>query len=331
MKVAVFSAKPYDREFLDHANAAGAHQLKYHDDPLDTDTVGLAAGYDAICIFVNDTADQGVLEVLARGGTRLVALRCTGFNNVDLHAAARLGIKVVRVVNYSPNSVAEHAVALLLAINRKIHRAYNRTRDSNFALDGLMGFDFCGKTVAVVGTGKIGRVFAKIMLGFGCTVIGYDKYPSPEFEALGARYALPNEIGTSADIISLHCPLTPETYHCVNARTLSRAKHGALLVNTSRGGLVDTEAAIEALKSGQLGGLALDVYEQEADVFFRDLSGTIIADDVLQRLVSFPNVIVTGHQAFFTREAVGTISETTIQSITEFETGQPLSNEIKAS
>jgi D-lactate dehydrogenase len=194
-----------------------------------------------------------------------------------------------------------------------------------------MGFDLYGKTVAVVGTGKIGRVFARIMLGFGCNVIGFDKFPSPEFEALGARYALPDEIGTSADIISLHCPLTPDTYHIVNADSLSRAKRGALLVNTSRGGLVDTEAVIEALKSGQLGGLALDVYEQEADVFFRDLSGTIIADDVLQRLVSFPNVIVTGHQAFLTREAVTTICQTTLQSVTEFETGKPLSNEIASS
>jgi D-lactate dehydrogenase len=194
-----------------------------------------------------------------------------------------------------------------------------------------MGFDLYGKTVAVVGTGKIGRVFAKIMLGFGCTVLGYDKFPSPEFEALGARYAKPNEIGSSADIISLHCPLTPETYHIVNETSLARAKRGALLVNTSRGGLVDTEAVIEALKSGQLGGLALDVYEQEADVFFRDLSGTIIADDVLQRLVSFPNVIVTGHQAFFTQEAITTICQTTLRNLSEFEGGVPLTNEVKAS
>jgi D-lactate dehydrogenase len=330
MKIAVFSAKPYDREFLDTANVAEGHQLKYFDDPLELETAGLATGYDAVCIFVNDTADAQVLGALKRGGTGLVALRCTGFNNVDLKAAERLGMKVVRVVDYSPNSVAEHAVALLLAINRRIHRAYNRTRDANFALDGLMGFDLCGKTVAVVGTGKIGRVFTKIMLGFGCNVIGYDKFPSSEFEALGARYARPMEIGSSADIISLHCPLTPETYHIVNAESLAKAKRGALLVNTSRGGLVDTEAAIEALKSGQLGGLALDVYEQEADLFFRDLSSTIITDDVLQRLISYPNVIVTGHQAFFTREAVTTICRTTLRSVTEFAMGQPLANEIRS-
>lgn len=328
MELAVFSAKPYDRQFLDAANADHGHRLRYLDDPLDEDTVGLAAGYRGVCIFVNDKADAGILEALARGGTQLVALRCTGFNNVDLKAAAKLGIKVVRVVDYSPNSVAEHAVALLMAINRKVHRAYNRTRDFNFALDGLMGFDLCGKTVAVIGTGKIGRAFTRIMVGFGCDVIGYDAYPSPEFEALGGRYATDGAIGMNADIVSLHCPLTPQTYHVINADTLARAKRGALLINTSRGGLVDTEAVIGALKSGQLGGLAIDVYEQEADVFFRDLSGTIVDDDVLQRLMTFPNVIVTGHQAFMTREAISTICETTMRSITEFETGQPLTNEI---
>ncbi|KWR79459.1 2-hydroxyacid dehydrogenase [Cupriavidus sp. IDO] len=331
MEIAVFSAKPYDREYLDAANAEAGHHLKYFEVPLDSTTVGLAAGHDAVCIFVNDRADAAVLEALGQGGTRLVALRCTGFNNVDLKAAQGLGIKVVRVVDYSPNSVAEHAVALLMAINRKIHRAYNRTRDFNFSLDGLMGFDMCGKTVAVIGTGKIGRVFARIMLGFGCNVIGYDKFPSPEFEALGARYAEPGEIGECADTISLHCPLTPGTHHIIDADMLSRAKRGALLINTSRGALIDTEAVIDALRSGQLGGLALDVYEQEAGLFFRDLSGTIITDDVLQRLITFPNVIVTGHQAFLTREAVTTICETTLRSVTEFETGKPLTNEVSAS
>jgi D-lactate dehydrogenase len=331
MKIAVFSAERYDREFLDKANVVEGHQLNYFEDPLNLQTANLASGHDAVCLFVNDTADAPVLEALQRGGTHVVALRCTGFNNVDLAAAERLGIKVVRVVTYSPYSVAEHAVGLLLAINRKIHRAYNRTRDSNFALDGLMGFDLHGKTVAVIGTGKIGRVFARIMLGFGCDVIGYDKYPTPEFEGMGARYVTSGEIGAQTDIISLHCPLTPETHHIINAETLARAKPGALLINTSRGGLVHTEAAIDALKSGQLGGLGLDVYEQEAGLFFRDLSSTVITDDVLQRLISFPNVIVTGHQAFFTREAITTISETTLRSVTEFATGKPLSNEIKPS
>ncbi|HTJ93694.1 MAG TPA: 2-hydroxyacid dehydrogenase [Pararobbsia sp.] len=328
MDIAVFSAKPYDREYLDGANAQHRHRLQYFDVPLDRDTAGLAAGHGAVCIFVNDHADAAVLETLERGGTKLVALRCTGFNNVDLKAARSRGIRVVRVVDYSPNSVAEHAVALLMAINRKIHRAYNRTRDFNFSLDGLMGFDLCGKTVAVIGTGKIGRVFGRIMVGFGCNVIGYDKVASPEFEALGARYALPGEIGERADIISLHCPLTPDTYHVIDADTLSRAKRGALLINTSRGGLVDTEAVIAALRSGQLGGLALDVYEQEAGVIFRDLSGTVMTDDTLQRLMTFPNVIVTGHQAFLTREAVTTICATTLESIAAFESGRALENEV---
>ena len=329
MKIAVFSAKPYDRQFLDAANTAEGHELHYVEAGLGPESVVMAAGFEAVCIFVNDVANESVLQALQAGGTRLVALRCTGFNNVDLAAAARLGIKVVRVVDYSPHSVAEHAVALLLAINRKTHRAYNRTRDFNFSLDGLMGFDLHGKTAAVVGTGKIGRVFGRILVGFGCNVIGYDKFPSKEFEALGARYATALEIGADADIISLHCPLTPETHHIVNAESLSRVKRGALLVNTSRGGLVDTEAAIEALKSGQLGGLALDVYEQEGDLFFRDLSSAVVTDDVLQRLISFSNVIVTGHQAFFTREAIATISETTLRSASEFASKAPLSNEVR--
>jgi D-lactate dehydrogenase len=330
MEIAIFSSTPYERRYLDEANANGHHRLNFFEVPLTAESAGLAVGYPAVCIFVNDRADAQVLEALQQGGTRLVALRCTGFNNVDLEAAARLGMNVVRVVDYSPNSVAEHAVALLLAINRKIHRAYNRTRDSNYSLDGLIGFDLTGKTVAVVGTGKIGRVFAKIMLGFGCEVIGYDPVPSREFEALGTRYAAPGEIGERADVISLHCPLTPATHHIINAETLSRAKPGALLINTSRGALIDTKAVIEALKTGQLGGVAIDVYEQEANLFFRDLSSVVIADDLIQRLVSFPNVIVTGHQAFLTREALTTICETTLQSATAFEQGQTLENEIKA-
>ncbi|MFL6685149.1 2-hydroxyacid dehydrogenase [Paraburkholderia sp. SIMBA_055] len=329
MEVAVFSSTRYERRYLDGANRNGAHKLHYFDVLLDTDTAGLAAGYGAVCIFVNDKADAEVLGALHRGGTRLLALRCTGFNNVDLAAAAGLGMKVVRVVTYSPNSVAEHAVALLLAINRKVHRAYNRTRDSNFSLDGLTGFDLCGKTVAVVGTGKIGCVFAKIMLGFGCRVIGFDPQPSAEFQALGLSYAKPGEIGEQADVISLHCPLTPATHHVINPQTLARAKRGAILINTSRGGLLDTEAAIDALKTGQLGGLGIDVYEQESNLFFRDLSSEIITDDVFQRLVSFPNVIVTGHQAYLTHEALTTICETTLESVSAFENNRTLENEVK--
>ena len=329
MRVAMFSAKKYERILLDELNASHKHDLVFYDMLLGPETVPLAAGFPAVSVFVNDSVDGNVLKQLAAGGTKLVATRSTGFNHIDVKAAKDLGVTVVRVVDYSPNSVAEFAVGLLLALNRKIPRAYNRTREGNFELDGLMGFDLVGRTVAVIGTGKIGIIFARIMAGFGCKVIGYDVRHSPEFEKIGGRYVDADGI-EEADVISLHCPLMPETHHIVNARSLARMKRGALLINTSRGGLVDTEAAIEALKSGQLGGIAIDVYEQEAGLFFKDLSSTVIPDDVIQRLVSFPNVILTGHQAFFTREAIGTILETTLASISDFEAGRPLANEIAA-
>jgi D-lactate dehydrogenase len=328
MRVAMFSAKSYERTLLDELNAGHRHELVYFDTLLGRGTVSLAAGFPTVSVVVNDVVDRDVLKQLAAGGTKLVATRSTGFNHIDLEAARELGVKVVRVVDYSPNSVAEFAVGLLLALNRKIPRAYNRTREGNFELDGLMGFDLVGRTVAVIGTGKIGTIFARIMAGFGCELLGFDVHHSPEFEKLDGRYAEADEIQAKADIISLHCPLTPQTHHIVNARMLARVKRGALLINTSRGGLVDTEAVIEALKSGQLGGIAIDVYEQEATLFFKDLSSTVIRDDVIQRLVSFPNVIVTGHQAFFTREALGTILDTTLRSISDFAAGRPLANEI---
>jgi len=330
MRVAMFSAKSYERTLLDELNAGHRHELVYFDTRLGPGTVSLAAGFPVVSVVVNDVVDRDVLKQLAAGGTKLVATRSTGFNHIDLGAARELGVKVVRVVDYSPNSVAEFTVGLLLALNRKIPRAYNRTREGNFELDGLMGFDLVGRTVAVIGTGKIGIIFARIMAGFGCELLGFDVHRSPEFEKLGGRYAEADEIVAEADVISLHCPLTPQTHHIVNARTLARVKRGALLINTSRGGLVDTEAVIEALKSGQLGGIAIDVYEQEASLFFKDLSSTVIADDVIQRLVSFPNVIVTGHQAFFTREALATILETTLRSISDCAAGRPLANEIAA-
>ena len=330
MRVAMFSARHYERTLLDELNGRYGHELAYFDTLLGPDTASLANGFPAVSVFVNDRVDGGVLKRLASGGTRLVATRSTGFNQIDVNAAKDLGIKVVRVADYSPNSVAEFAVGLLLALNRKITRAYNRTREGNFDLDGLMGFDLVGCTVAVIGTGRIGTIFARIMAGFGCKLIGFDTYHSPEFEKIGGHYVTAEEVQAEADIISLHCPLTPQTHHIVNARTLDRVKKSALLINTSRGGLVDTEAAIEALKAGQLGGLAIDVYEEEAGLFFRDLSNTVIQDDVIQRLVSFPNVIVTGHQAFLTREALGTIEDTTLASISDFEAGRPLANEIHA-
>ncbi|MGV7207540.1 2-hydroxyacid dehydrogenase [Oxalobacteraceae bacterium A2-2] len=330
MKTAVFSARRYDKTMLARANSeAGAgHELRFLEDRLTAASAPLAAGCEAVCVFVNDTVDAGTLAILAGLGVRLVATRSTGYNQIDAAAAARHGIAVVRVTDYSPHSVAEFAVGLLLAVNRKIVRASVRTRDGNFDLDGLMGFDLHGKTVGVIGTGKIGSIFARIMAGFGCTVLGHDSHPSPAFAALGGRYVAVEELLACSDVVSLHCPLTSETRHIVNAASLARAKRGSILVNTSRGGLIDTEAAIAALKTGQLGGLAIDVYEQEAALFFQDLSSTVICDDVIQRLVSFPNVIVTGHQAFFTLEAIGQIMRTTVDSITAFERGEPLANRI---
>src|SRR3989442_1940545 len=289
MRVAMFSTKSYVGTLLENLNASHRHEFVYFATPLGLDTASLATGFPAVSVFVNDVVHRDVVKQLAGGGTKLVATLSTGFNHIDLGAAHELGVKVVRVADYSPNSVAEFAVGLLLALNRKIPRAYNRTREGNFALDGLMGFDLVGRTVAVIGTGKIGIIFARIMGGFGCELLGFDVHHSPEFERLGGRYAEADEIVAEADIISLHCPLTPQTHHIVNARMLARVKRGALLINTSRGGLVDTEAVIEALKSGQLGGIAIDGYEREANPFFNDLSSTVIPDDLIQRLVSFPN------------------------------------------
>ena len=324
MKTAVFSTRRYDKSLLTKANSDAAHELVFLQDRLTQDTAALAAGCPAVCVFVNDEVGAEVLALLAAQGTKLIATRSTGFNHVDVIAAARLGLEVVRVTDYSPYSVAEFAVGLLQAVNRKIARASVRTREGNFELDGLMGVDLHGKTVGVVGTGKIGSIFARIMLGFGCRVLGHDPSRDPGFEAAGGHYVGIDELLAHSDFVSLHCPLTAATAHIVNRKTLSIAKPGAILVNTSRGGLVDTEAAIEALKTGRLGGLALDVYEQEASLFFQDLSSTVITDDVIQRLVSFPNVIVTGHQAFFTVEAIGQIMQTTIASISAFERGDEL-------
>jgi len=328
MKIGVFSARRYDRTMLERANRTAGHQLRFFEDRLDTESALLAAGCEAVCVFVNDAVDAGVIDVLARQGTRIVATRSTGFNQIDTAAAERHGIAVVRVTDYSPHSVAEFAVGLLLAVNRKIVRASVRTRDGNFDLDGLMGFDLHGKTVGVIGTGKIGLVFARIMRGFGCTVIGYDPRPDPAFEALGGSYGSIGEVVSGSDVISLHCPLTGETRHMMDEEALVRMRPGSILINTSRGGLIDTDAAIRALKTGRLGGLAIDVYEQEGPLFFQDLSSTVICDDVIQRLVSFPNVIVTGHQAFFTLEAIGQIMQTTVDSISAFERGAALANRV---
>lgn len=321
MKIAVFSTKSYDQTSLDRANAAHGHELVYFDARLTSRTVPLAAGFPGVCAFVNDQLDAGVLDALARGGTRVIALRSAGFNHVDLSAARELGLTVVRVPAYSPYAVAEHAVALILALDRKIYRAYNRVREGNFSLEGLLGSDLHGRTVGVIGTGKIGLVFARIMAGFGCRVLAFDPYPSDEAERF-VQYVSLDEVFAQSDVISLHCPLTPDTHHIIDAGAIGRMKDGVMLVNTSRGALVDTQAVIAGLKSGKIGHLGLDVYEEEGDLFFEDLSARVIQDDVFSRLLTFPNVLITGHQGFFTEEALRNIAETTLANVTAFETGQ---------
>lgn len=329
MQVAVFSAKPYDVRSLKERNTAHRHDLRFFDARLEADTAQLARGFAGICAFVNDQLDRPTLSALAAGGTRVAALRCTGFNNVDLQAAAELGITVARVPAYSPHAVAEYAVALMLTLNRQIHRAWNRVRENNFSLDGLLGFDLHGCTVGVIGTGNIGRIVARTLrLGFGCEVLAYDVRHDAELELIGVRYLTTIDLVRQADIITLHCPLTPQTRHLISAASIEAMRPGVMLVNTSRGALMDTEAVLAGLKSGQIGYLAIDVYEQEADLFFEDLSNEIIQDDVFQRLLTFPNVLVTGHQAFFTRNALTNIADTTLGSLTDFEQGRPLANRI---
>lgn len=322
MRVAVFSAKPYDRRSFGRANEEHRHELHYLEPRLSGDTASLAEGFPCACAFVSDRLDASVLEVLAAGGTRLVALRSAGFNHVDLEAAKDLGMTVARVPAYSPHAVAEHAVGLILALNRRIHRAYARVREGNFALDGLMGFDLHGRTVGVVGTGAIGSAFCGIMEGFGCRLVAYDPSPSPTCEALGVEYVDLDELLRRSHVVSLHAPLTPETYHLIDESAVRTMRPGVMLINTSRGALVDARALIEGLKSGRIGFLGLDVYEEEGDLFFEDLSDRVIHDDVFVRLLTFPNVIITGHQGFFTDDALRGIAETTLANITAFERGE---------
>ncbi|MDP2330046.1 MAG: 2-hydroxyacid dehydrogenase [Reyranella sp.] len=319
MRVAVFSTKPYDRKFLDAANTDAGHEFVYLESRLTLQTVGAAEGARAVCAFVNDELGRSVLEALSQRGVRLVALRCAGFNNVDLVAARDLGVTVARVPEYSPHAIAEHTAALVLSLNRKTHRAYARVREGNFALDGLLGFDLNGRTVGIVGTGRIGAVFARIMTGFGCTILAFDPRRNPDCKAIGVRYVSLDELLAGSDVVSLHCPLTPETHHLIDAAAVARMREGAMLINTSRGAVIDTRAVIKALKTGRIGSLGLDVYEEEADLFFEDLSDKVIQDDVFARLLSFPNVLITGHQAFFTAEALRGIAETTMANITGFE------------
>lgn len=326
MKIAFFSTQSYDRTYFNQYNTG--HELAFFEAPLNEQTVNLATGFTAICAFVNDVLSATVIEKLSAQGVQLIALRCAGYNNVDLAAAKAHQIPVVRVPAYSPFAVAEHAVAMILTLNRKTHKAYNRVREGNFSLERLTGFDLHGKTVGVIGTGKIGQVFAAIMQGFGCRVLAFDLIANRDMEAKGVEYLPLVKLLPQCDIISLHCPLNEQTNHIINAQTLSMMKHGVMLINTSRGALIDTQAAIEALKTGRLGYLGIDVYEQEEKLFFHNLQDEIIHDDVIMRLMSFPTVLVTAHQGFFTDEALTQIAQTTLHSISDFEQGKALVNRL---
>jgi D-lactate dehydrogenase len=330
MDVSVFSSKPYDRRFLDAANArlAHPHRLSYLEAGLGAETVVLAQGSQAVCVFVNDVVDAAVLDKLAGAGIRLVALRSAGFNNVDLAAARQHGITVARVPGYSPEAVAEHTVAMMLTLNRNIHRAYARVREGNFALDGLLGFDMRPKTVGIIGTGKIGTAVARIMKGFGCRIVACDPCINDECVAMGVQYLPLEELLATAHIVTLHCPLTPQTHHLIDAAAVAKMQRGVMLINTSRGAVVETRAVIAALKSGAIGHLGLDVYEEEADLFFNNLSDQVLQDDVFARLLTFPNVLITGHQAFFTAEAMTAIAEVTLRNISSFEESGRASHEV---
>jgi D-lactate dehydrogenase len=324
MKIAFFSTKSYDREFFNHY--ISTHEIVYFEASLNLETTNLASGCNAVCVFVNDKLTKEVITALNKLGIQLIALRCAGFNNVDLEAAKANNIKVVRVPAYSPHAVAEHAAALMLTLNRKTHKAYNRVREGNFSLERLTGFDLFEKTVGVIGTGKIGEAFCKIMLGFGCKVLAFDLIENKELAAKGVEYLPLIDVLQQSDIVSLHCPLNEQTKHIINRQTIGMMKDEAMLINTSRGGLIDTPAVIDGLKTGKIGYLGLDVYEQEEKLFFNDLSENVIQDDVMMRLLSFPNVLITAHQGFFTEEALTQIAQTTWGNIDAFEAGGPLAN-----
>ncbi|OGI11187.1 MAG: hydroxyacid dehydrogenase [Candidatus Margulisbacteria bacterium GWF2_35_9] len=328
MEIAFFDSKPYDIESFNSINKSFGFSIKYFRPKLTPETAVLAKGYPVVCVFVNDTLNQEVIDLLYANGTKLIALRCAGYNNVDFKYAFNK-ILVVRVPAYSPYAVAEHAVALMLGLNRKTHKAYNRTRESNFNINGLLGFDLNNKTCGIIGTGKIGAILAKIMMGFGMNVLAYDTFPNKKLaEEIGFKYADLDKIYEKSDIISLHCPLTNETKQIVNSESINKMKQGVMLINTSRGQLVDTKALIQGLKSGKIGSAGLDVYEEESEYFFEDFSDRIITDDVLARLLSFNNVLITSHQAFFTKEALENIATTTLTNIKDFSEGKILTNEI---
>ncbi|RZL60437.1 MAG: 2-hydroxyacid dehydrogenase [Pedobacter sp.] len=326
MKIAVFSTCKYDREFLEKYNTS--HELVFFEEALSLQNVALTKDFNALCLFVNDCADADVIAKLEENGVRLILLRCAGFNNIDLESANEAGIKVLRVPAYSPEAVAEHAMAMILTLNRKTHKAYNRVREGNFSLEGLMGFNLHHCKVALIGTGNIGKAFYKILKGFGCKVMAFDPFPDQSLVEDGLIYGLLEEVVGGADIVSLHCPLVDDNHHMINSTTLKLFKSGAMLINTSRGGLIATKDVIEALKSGQLGYLGLDVYEQESQLFFQNLSEDVIQDDLISRLISFPNVLITSHQGFFTKEAMEQIANITFANADAFVKGENLDNEI---
>jgi len=328
MRIAFYSAKEYDKRFFDQANEDHQHEIDYFEAGLNRETVRLAECYETVCAFVQDDLGEEVLDQLGKYEVDLIALRCAGFNNVDLDKAHELGMTVVRVPEYSPQAVAEHTVGLMLALNRKIHRAHNRIIEHNFSLKGLMGFDMHGKTAGVVGAGSIGRAVMDILLGFGCKVICHAHHEREEYKERGVEFVELDDLLSCSDIVTLHVPLTPETRHMINDRTIAKMRHGAMLINTSRGRVVDTEKVIEALKSGKIGYFGLDVYEEEGDVFYRDLSDQVITDDVLARLMIMPNVLITGHQGYFTREALTAIAETTLDNVTAYQRGEASGNEV---
>jgi D-lactate dehydrogenase len=320
MKIAVFSTKSYDRTYLQQYNTG--HQLTFFENKLDRQSAILTAGHDAVCVFVNDILDEYVLKIIAELGVKLILFRCAGYNNIALEKARDLGFTLLRVPAYSPYAVAEHAVALVLTLNRKTHKAYNRVREGNFSLERLEGFDLYQKTIGVVGTGKIGEIFIRIMRGFGCRIIAFDPFPNQQLIDEGLTYVSKEELLSESDIISLHCPLTSDTHYFIDESSLQKVKNGMMLINTSRGGLVDTQSVLKALKSGQVGYLGIDVYEQEGDVFFRDWSESIIDDDILLLLMTFPNVLITSHQGFFTNEALTEIAKTTFENIDTYKQGK---------
>jgi len=330
MRVAVFSSKSYDRQFLAPAAERAGHEFVFFEPRLTPQTVVMAGGFPAICTFVNDKLDAEVLEPLAQGGTKFALLRCAGFNQVDLESCGKVGIRVARVPAYSPHAVAEHTVGLMLALNRKYHKAYNRVREGNFAIDNLLGFDMHGRTVGVIGTGKIGAITARILGGFGCRILLYDLFPNDECRAIG-NYVSMEELLAGSDIITLHCPLSLQSYHMIGKAAIARMKPGVMLVNTSRGALIDTPAAIDGLKSGRIGYLGLDVYEEEAELFFEDHSGHVIQDDIFMRLATFPNVLITAHQAFFTSTALEEIARVTIANLSSFDRDESTPNELHPS